>query len=227
MKLNRKNIRTYFNDVSILNFLLAQKNLLHGSVLDIGCGRMRYKEYILSTENVTRYLGLDLEEGKYSYSNQADLYWDGITIPLSDESVESAILFEVLEHCDEPITVASEAYRVLKPGGVMLFSTPFLYQLHAYPYDYQRLTPSGLNQLMKKAGFSNTKIFPSGSWDTALGQMLSIWLSYRPMPWTLRKILIAIFVPFFKVLIHIDKKSGYREFSDNFITPGLLGIAIK
>jgi SAM-dependent methyltransferase len=227
MNLNRKNIRTYFNDSSIMSFLVERKHLLHGEVLDIGCGRMRYKDTILSSEKVTRYLGLDLEAGKFSYSSQADLYWDGLTMPLSDASVDSAILFEVLEHCDEPIIVASEAYRVLKPGGVMLFSTPFLYQLHGYPYDFQRLTPSGLTHLMKKAGFSDAQVFPSGSWDTSLGQMLSIWLSYRPMPWTLRKILIALFVPIFKILMHYDKKSGYRNFSDNFIMPGMLGIAIK
>ncbi len=227
LKLSRGNINGYLNDAAIFDFL--QKNLGHlaGSVLDIGCGRMRHKTTILSGPKVISYTGLDLEPGKYGYDSKADVFWDGVTMPITDNTYDSAILFEVLEHCPDPRIVVAEAIRVLKPGGTLLFSTPFLYQLHGTPHDYQRLSPFGIRELFSKAGYSKIEISPSGSWDASLGQMMAIWISHRPMPALVRKILRAAFVPIFKFLLKIDKKTVKAEFNDNDIMPGILGIAHK
>ena len=39
--------------------------------------------------------------------------------------------------------------RVLKPGGKIYIEFPFLQPFHAAPHDYQRVTLSGLRELMK------------------------------------------------------------------------------
>jgi SAM-dependent methyltransferase len=227
MKMNGSNINSHYNNQSILEFLESRLELLKGEVLDIGCSRMKYKELILSGKHATRYIGLDLYPGQFDYVCNPDVYWDGKTMPFQDASLDSAILLEVLEHCDDPRIVVKEAFRVLKPGGHLLFTTPFLYQLHSYPYDYQRITPSGLNKLMSDAGFSKVEVQPNGSWDAALGQMISIWITHRPMPYSIRKFLSAIFVPVFKLLIRLDRKRGVREFSENLMMVGNLGVARK
>jgi SAM-dependent methyltransferase len=226
-KLTRGTINSYFNDSAIEGFLQRNLASLQGQVIDIGSGRMRYRSTILSGPNVSNYIGLDLEPGKFDTANTADVYWDGVTMPFADRSIDSAILFEVLEHCADPRIVAKEAYRVLQPGGTLLFSTPFLYQLHGFPHDYQRPTPSGLHRLLSDAGFTHLQLFPSGTWDASLGQMIGIWITHRPMPIILRKIFATLFVPVFSLLLWLDRRRLKNTFADNDIMPGILGIAQK
>ncbi len=220
-------INSYINDYLIASFIKDHAHLFSGKVLDIGCGNMRYRHTILENKKVTDYIGLDLEEGKFTYSVKADMYWDGKTIPLSEKSVDGALLCEVLEHCSEPFTVLSESYRVLSPGGVLLFSTPFLYQIHGAPYDYYRHTPFKIEEWCKKAGFSKVEIFATGSYDTSLAQMLSIYVEHRPMPSLLRKILKRLLVPVIAITLHTEKKRKRRPIHEHDIMPGIVGIAYK
>lgn len=55
---------------------------------------------------------------------RADL--DPASLPFADESLDAVLLCEVIEHLVDPDTVTAEAFRVLKPGGVFLVTTPNL-----------------------------------------------------------------------------------------------------
>jgi len=227
IKLNSGTINSYLNDATILSFLERNIDLLSNTVLDIGCGKMKYKNLILSGKKVREYIGLDLEPGQFDYSVKADIYWDGKTIPFSDSSVDSALILEVLEHCDDPKIVIAEAFRILKPNGVVLFSTPFLYQFHGTPFDYQRFTPYGLKKLFSTTGFSNLKFEAGGMWDASLGQMIGIWITKRPMPILIRKILQKLYVPIFRLLLRIDSKKTVTNWDDGVMIPNILGVAYK
>src|SRR6185503_15052093 len=193
--LGPRTLATHLNDATILEFLERRLGDLRGTVLDIGCGTMRHRDTVRSAGAVTRYLGLDLEPGRFTYSVPADLTWDGVRIPLADGSIGSALLFEVLEHCADPAIVVREAWRVLAPGGVLLFSTPFVYPLHGVPFDYQRLTRFGLERLMRGAGFERIEIEAGGAWDASLAQMGASWIVHRPMPRVLRRVLAVLYTP--------------------------------
>jgi len=74
--------------------------------------------------------GLDVGEGfvQYvhkKYGNEVRLlYSDASKIPLRDNVMDCIVCSEVLEHLTEPSMAIYEMHRILKPGGVLLLTTP-------------------------------------------------------------------------------------------------------
>ncbi|MFX9054275.1 class I SAM-dependent methyltransferase, partial [Acinetobacter baumannii] len=71
-------------------------------------------------------------------------YWDGYTIPFNDNEFDFVIATEFLEHYYDTAHILTEIRRVLKPGGQLFFSVPYIYSLHEVPYDHHRFTPYAL-----------------------------------------------------------------------------------
>ena len=65
----------------------------------------------------------------------------------SDATAGAIFCIEVLEHVPRPHVAVSEIYRVLRPGGLLVGSTPFLLGIHDGPNDYFRFTRHGLAYL--------------------------------------------------------------------------------
>ena len=144
--------------VCILKAVQDALPLFHGTILDVGCGEMPYRDLLLEAPSrATRYIGLDIPGNTYSRC-KPDVRWNGAVIPLRDASVESALATQVLEHCPEPLRTLSEIHRVLKPGGVLLITVPFLWPIHDPPYDEYRYTPFSLERLLCEAGFEKRRI---------------------------------------------------------------------
>src|ERR1051325_897894 len=119
---------TFGNRRLILEALLQARSNFNGRLLDVGCGHQPYRQVVLSLPSrATTYIGLDFAENRYQ---PPDVAWDGVRIPLGDASIDSVLLTEVLEHCPEPETVLREIYRVLKPGGFMFLTVPFIWPIH-------------------------------------------------------------------------------------------------
>jgi SAM-dependent methyltransferase len=74
----------------------------------------------------------------------------------ADASFDAAFLLEVLEHVPVPDLAVSELYRVLAPGGALVVSTPFIFEIHDAPRDYYRFTEHGLRHLLR--GFEDCRI---------------------------------------------------------------------
>lgn len=179
IELNKNNIQEYVVRTLLFKSLKKNIDVLHGTLLDVGCGEMPYKEYILENSKVSTYHGIDLPSNTIRDTKVSDFTWDGITLPFPNETYETILCTEVLEHCFEPDILLKEVYRVLKPGGNAYFTSPFVYPIHEAPYDSQRFTPFGLDYRFKKAKFSEVKIFPLGGWETTLAQLLALWYTKR------------------------------------------------
>lgn len=66
-----------------------------------------------------------------------------------NNSVDIFFCMEVLEHVKNPFNAIKEIQRVLKPGGIIIGSTPFVFPIHDEPYDFYRYTKYGLRNLFQ------------------------------------------------------------------------------
>lgn len=90
-------------------------------------------------------------------ARKPDILADLCAMPeLADASIDAIFVLEVLEHVPEPAAAMAEMRRVLKPGGTILASTPFLFEIHQAPHDYYRYTRHGLAHLF--SGFEAVEI---------------------------------------------------------------------
>ena len=129
-----------------------------GSVLDIGTSQRFAKELM-------PHRGLLLAHGYRAagYRPEAmgadtcDLDLDVQAIALPDGSEDCVICLEVLEHVVDPFQAARELVRIIKPGGRLLLTVPFLTSYHGkgdtpdhagYP-DFWRFTHQGLQLLFR------------------------------------------------------------------------------
>lgn len=156
---------------------------LTGRLIDIGCGTKVYRN--LLAPYVDEHVGLDHEETFHGKSN-IDIFGSAYKIPVADESFDSAVCTAVLEHLEEPEQALRECHRILKPGGVAVYSVPFIWHLHEEPRDFYRYSKYGLEYLFGKVGFEMLEIRAlSGFWVT-FGQLF-VYNLYRlnrgPLRW--------------------------------------------
>ncbi len=227
IEFNSKTLDVYLIRKSIFNSLKSVLPDLKGNLIDIGCGKMPYKKYILENSDVVNYSGLDIENAiEYDLNVKPDFWWNGISMPFKDESFDCAFGTEVLEHCPEPNIVLKEVHRILKPNGVLFLTVPFLWNLHETPNDEYRYTPFSLERHLKESGFNDINIKATGGWHAALGQMLGLWVKRSTMKPYKRKVLKVILKPIIKYLIRMDNPEKVR-FKEGQMITGLYATAKK
>lgn len=216
-----------YGNVTLL--LAAVKRALpgfKGKVLDVGCGLMPYKPLILSPPSrAESVIGLDIPNEKY----QPDLIWDGRSIPLPDASVDSAMLTEVLEHCPDAEQVLTEVNRVLRPGGFLFLTVPFIWPIHEVPYDEYRYTPYSLGRILKASGFVNARIEGTGGRHAMLAVILGLWVRRRALTSRVhvvtRKVLSVLLCPVVWLLMRLDQRPV--ELGESTLLVGLVATAEK
>lgn len=212
---------------SILNAINSSLSNFKGTLLDIGCGKMPYKNYILQNSSTIKYIGLDIANAlEYDASIKPDFTWDGITMPFGNEQFDTAFGTEVLEHCPKPEIILNEVNRVLKPSGLFFFTVPFLWPLHEVPHDEYRYTPFSLKRLLEEAGFINIEIKATGGWHASMAQMLGLWVRRSSLTEKKKKYLSIILKPVIKKLLKWDKMKEV-DFKESQMITGLYGIACK
>lgn len=139
-----------------------------GRTLDVGCGAMPYRDRILRTAD--SYDGLDAEvrhpDVRY-VASATDMS------PVEDASYDTVLCSEVLEHVDDPVLALREIARVVRPGGQVILSVPFLGRLHEEPYDFARYTEHGLRKLCGDVGLEIEAVEVTGSVASFVGHQIS------------------------------------------------------
>jgi glycosyltransferase involved in cell wall biosynthesis/predicted SAM-dependent methyltransferase len=94
---------------------------LKGKTLDVGCGLGDFCRFRPNT------IGVDINSINVDYCRdrgvRAHLILDG-KLPFADNTFDSVVLDNVLEHIEDPNQLINEIYRVLIPGGIFLVGVP-------------------------------------------------------------------------------------------------------
>ncbi len=124
----------------ITNFLRATGRL-HGKVLDYGCGPGHLLHYLLEEEQLACF-GAEFSPEVVAHVNhrfRAHPRWKGalqvaeLPTPYQENAFDVVTCIEVIEHLPDDLLspVIAELRRLVKPGGMVLFSTPHAEDLEA------------------------------------------------------------------------------------------------
>lgn len=96
-------------------------------VIDLGCG---YDHYFLRsiTPHLQSAVAMDLSVQPSTDPKIRAMAHDlNTTLPLTSDYFDAAVSMANLEHLSNPKGLLKEAYRILKPGGVLILTTPSIY----------------------------------------------------------------------------------------------------
>lgn len=78
---------------------------------------------------------------------------EDVTAPdVPDHAVGTVLCVETFEHVFHVWKAFDQVFRILRPGGVFLLTSPFHFHIHGYPDDYWRMTPSCLRRMLEPYG---------------------------------------------------------------------------
>jgi len=150
-----------YHRLQLEHWIFANRARLQGKVMDIG------------VQNPRRWLG----NGYFTLGHTADTHSDRVgdvtALPFDDEELDAIVCTEVLEHCADPFIAVDEMRRVLKTGGLLLVTSPFLWPWHGtvnYP-DYWRFTDQGWRHLLRH--FSTVTVEPT-QWTAEAEHLLDL-----------------------------------------------------
>lgn len=106
------------------------------------------------------YVGCDMRPGP-----GVDRVEDVSAIRLPDNSAGTVLCIETFEHVFEVRRAFDEVYRILKPGGLFVITSPLNFRIHGYPDDYWRMTPNCLRRMLtpyaaRLSGYQGYHKFP-------------------------------------------------------------------
>jgi ubiquinone/menaquinone biosynthesis C-methylase UbiE len=100
-------------------------------ILDLGCGDGSAAAFAAQRNPGHHLVGLDWSAGSLSQARRLGLTVlragiDGLRLPVASQAADVVIMSELIEHLVDTDSALEEAFRVLKPGGSLLLSTPNL-----------------------------------------------------------------------------------------------------
>ena len=143
----------------LLDEILVARPYFRGRLLDVGCGKRPYS--LIYDRLVDTSVGTEVSFSPHGTAD-ADVLARAEALPFRDNSFDTVVCTEVLEHTQDPFRAIRELSRLLTRDGHLLLSVPFLYPVHEAPHDYWRLTPQGLEAMLQSAGLVALYVHPKG-----------------------------------------------------------------
>lgn len=183
-------------------------------VLVIGCGQGDELR-LLQSDAVTAFdLSFNAaQDARKLFPDYEYLQADGMMLPFSDKCFDLVFSSEVLEHILEPERMLSEVRRVLRPGGILLLTTPnwtSFFGLARWlgekilrrpitsdgqPVDHWS-TPRSLQDLLKESGFE-------------LLHLRGVWY-FPPTGWGMKRLPDGAMASVFRALLPLERRLQNR-----------------
>lgn len=154
-------------------------------ILDAGAGECQNRVYcqhlVYVAQDFGQYKGTASEEcakeGLFQLewdTSQVDILSDILSIPEPDSSFDAILCSEVLEHVPDPTRVLDEFKRLLKPGGKLILTAPFMSLTHMAPYHFcTGFSKYWYDHHLKLRGFLIETLEANGDWHSFLRQEIT------------------------------------------------------
>ena len=175
----------------------------NSKVLDIGAGPSPFRDL---------YARFKLTSTDWEKQEIVDTVMDlDKEFPFEDRAFDLVTSSNVFEHVYTDKSIF-ESHRVLKTGGWIVGSTPFLIAVHQAPHDYYRFTRFFFEKKMLEAGFKNVKVVEIGSaYDVVWHNSRQMFMKAFEQNWFMAKIssniLKIYFLIFGKFLSGVENKN--------------------
>lgn len=147
------------------------------SIIEVGGGRGEFTEKLVSMDIFEKIYVIEPQELEYKHP-KVELHRASFEETRLDSPADMVVSFEVLEHLIDPHRFLRKSFELLKPGGVLIFTTPNSDSLdinilqnksEQVPFDHIRLyNPQALKLMLDQIGFVNIKISTPGKFDADL-----------------------------------------------------------
>ena len=183
---------------------------LSGRVIDLAGGvHPSYHGYLPT--------GVALVTTEYKKVEGVDLVVDiEKPLPFSDASESAIICFNAIYILESPDAFLKEIHRVLKVGGTLFLSSPFMTNEMPEPNDYLRFTKQGLERTLHRAGFSDLVVIPYGERGSAAMYLLDPIFHFA-----------IVRIPFFLLGLSIDRLIPKRILASHPAPIGYFVVAKK
>jgi SAM-dependent methyltransferase len=121
---------TRFEQKRLHEMIVSHIKKEHHLILDIGCGNGWVAQHCLPLGKKVISADIGIINPKkaverFPSPHHFGLVADACFLPVKDNTVDLIIAAEIMEHIPDPTLFVKELYRCLKPGGVLVITTPY------------------------------------------------------------------------------------------------------
>lgn len=184
-----------------------------GLVLDLG-GTRHHKR---GQFDIERY-DLDVVYANLSVAKGPDVRTDASALPFRGCVFDGVICAELLEHVPQPPVVLEQAHRVLRSGGTLLATVPFLFRVHGDPEDYGRYTAHYWTTLLDDLGFQDVEVVAQGGFWAVVADFAKQYAGHVGWAGVAAPLARRLLPRFVDWALHRDDDTGHHDFLRSFTT---------